>query len=269
MLLHSMKRRTNEKRGAMNLRNGLIALGIIVVFVILFLTGRNVLIKTTVKQGVKRTFGVELDTESISTGFIGSDLKVRNLMVESPEGFYQEPMVKIGSIYLDYDFWPLLKRKIHASNLEIAVEEVVVVKNREGRLNLDEFRKGLKKRASKKAENAREQNEKKAPDPDRVMVDLLSLSLERVVYKDYSLGAEPKTMTIDVGIHDLRFENVRSSEDLLEKVISMALKKAALGHVAEFLGMGKDGPRKKEAEDIFKSILKGFFKGLDLSKDKE
>jgi len=253
----------------MNLRNGLIVILVIVIFVILLLTGRNVLIKNTVKQGVRQAFGVELNTESLSAGFIRSDLRIENLMVRSPEGFYEEPMVKVRRIYLDYDFWPLLKRRIHAPNLEIAVEEIVIVKNHEGRLNLDEFRKRLKQRASPKARSADEPKEKRAPETDRVMIDLLSLSLERVVYKDYSLSPEAKVMTITVGIHDVQFENVRSSEDLIEKVISMALQKAALGHVAELLGIGKGNLNKKDAEDFFKSILKGFFKSLDQSKNTE
>lgn len=256
----------------MNLRNGLIILVVIAIFGILLLTSRNVLIKSTVKQGVKRAFGVELNAESMSAGFIRSDLKIENLMVGSPEGFCEEPMVKFRRIYLDYNLWPLLKRRIHAPNLEVAVEEVIVVKNREGRLNLDEFRKRLKHTGPREVRNVDEPKEKKgkkAPDPDRTMIDLLSVSLERVVYKDYSLSPEPKVMTITVGIQDVQFENVRSSEDLIEKVISMALQKAALGHVAELLGMGKSSFNKKDAEDLFKSIIKGFFKGLDGSGEKE
>ena len=253
--------------GAMNLRNGLFIVVIIMIFGVLLLTARNILIKSTVKQGVKRAFGVELKTESMSAGFIRSDLKIDNLMVKSPEGFHEERMVTARRIYLDYNLWPLLKGRIHATNLEITVEEVIVVRNRQGRLNLDEFRQRLKHTGPQAARSKDEPKEKRSP--DRVMIDLLSISLERIVYKDYSRSPEAKVMTIPVGIQELRFENVRSSEDLIEKVISMALQKVALGHVSEFLGLGKGSLNQKKAEELFKSALKGLFKGLTGSEGKE
>ena len=242
----------------MNLRNGfLIAAISIIIFGMLLLAVRNTVIKRTVTQAVKQTFGVEINTESMSTGLLNSDLKIENIAVKSPEGFNEEFMVKIRGIYLNYDVWPLLRRRIHATDLEIALEEITVVKNPQGLLNVDEFRKRLKSSVPKAARQ--EDNLKEVKKHDRVLIDLLSIDIDRVVYKDYSCGPEAKVISIPVNIRQLKFQNIRSSQDLLEKVISLALQKASLGYVAELLGLGKSGLSQQDTGELLKSVLKGLF----------
>jgi len=189
--------------------------------------GKNAIIKTSVERGVELVTGLKLNMGSLNVGILKPIVDIKNLTLLNPPSYSDRTMIDIPEIYVDYDLKSILGGKIHLPEVRLALKEFVVVKNAQGELNLD----ALKTVQAQKEEKAPSQKAPgKAP---QIQIDLLKLSVGKVIYKDYSRGATPAVKEFNVNLNE-SYTNVGDPNALLNLIIVKTLMNTSIAGLANF-----------------------------------
>ena len=203
-----------------------IGVGILVLVLGLSLV-KDLLAKISVENGVRFATGLSLSIRSFHIGLLQTVVKVEELQAFNPPGFPEKVMADIPEIYVDYDLANLLKGKAHLKEMRLYLKEFIVVKNRQGKVNL----KALKV--------AQPPNRKSAPPPKKkgkgsqMTIDRLELKIGKVIFKDYSKEGPPSTKEFNINLHE-RLEHITSTESLVSLVIMKALMHTTIDQIANF-----------------------------------
>ena len=190
-----------------------IALFVVVLLLSALILGHNILIKWTVGAALERALGVELKMDSFRAGITRSVVKVGAFTVMSPEGFEDEPMMKASHIYADYELGPLLDKEIHLTYLKFDAGEIVVVKNSRGKVNIQEVKKRMERGRRPQSRGEKRGDGKRGENVGPLFkIDLLVMSLGKIVFKDYSTGDRPRIKTIPFSFTEAQFRDVRSND---------------------------------------------------------
>jgi len=203
----------------------LLIIGIIVVLGLLVV--KNTVIKMAVSSGVKAVTGLKLKIRSMDVGIARTAVGIRDMKLYNPKGYPDKIMADVPEIYVDYRLGSILAGKPHLDEVRLNLKELVVVKNADGQLNLDSV-KGIQDSPSKKS--AKTSKEGGAPE---FQIDVLELTVGRVVYKDYSGGGEPKIQEFNANLSE-RYEDISSPADISRIVLITALKKTPIARLANF-----------------------------------
>ena len=239
-----------------------IALFVVVLLLTALILGHNTLIKWTVDAALERALGVELRMDSFSAGITRSVVEVDNFIVMSPEGFENEPMMKASHIYADYELGPLLDKEIHLTYLKLDAGEIVVMKNRQGKVNIEEIKKALERGRKPQNRGEKSGNGKRGENNGPLFeIDLLVMSLGKIVFKDYSTGKSPRIKTIPFSFTEAQFKDIRSNDIYA----SMALLASASQFYPQGLStvLGDSSGLGKSADKAGKTLKKA---GRNLSK---
>lgn len=209
-----------------------IVVGIIVVIFVLLLVFKNIVIKTAVEQGTKRVTGLELTIGTMDVGLLASKVDITDMRLLNPPGFPDKVMIDIPKFLVDVELASFFKQRAHVETLDLNLKELTVVRNKEGKLNLNALTAvGKKKRQGEKpAEQKEAKQEKKAP---QVTIDKLILKIGKVIYKDYSLGGTPFTKTFTIGINEV-YRDVTDPNELVKLIIVRALEGTGIAQLANF-----------------------------------
>jgi hypothetical protein len=101
----------------------------------------------------------------------------------------------------------------------------MVVKNKNGQLNLDHLKPAGSKDASGKTSKPA-----KAP---QMQIDSLRLKIGKVIYKDYSAGGEPSVQVFDLNL-DESYSNVSNVNAILPLIVTKALYNTTVGKLVNF-----------------------------------
>jgi hypothetical protein len=203
-----------------------------IVFAILIalFIGKNMIIKTSVTTGVKAMTGLKLSIRSMDVGVFKSLIGINELHLYNPSGFEDKLMMDLPEIYVDYNLGAIIGGKAHLEEVRLDLKEFIVVKNEAGELNLDSLRV-VKETEGEVAEKDDGKKEKtKMPD---IQIDLLTLKIDKVIYKDYSKGTSPKVKEFNVNI-DERYENITDPQSFVRLIIVKALKNTTIASLANF-----------------------------------
>lgn len=200
-------------------------IGIVAALALLFLT-KGVIAKMAVSAGVKAVTGLRLEIRSLQVGVFQSRVHARGIKLHNPHGFPDPMMADLPELYVDYDLPAFFTGRTHLRELRVDLREFTVVKDRQGRLNLDSLT------AVKKAKEEKGK-EKKPAKPGSFQIDQLDLKVGKVVYKDYSAGGEPSVREFNVNLHE-RHSNVNDPAALGALIVSRALFNTAVAGLANF-----------------------------------
>lgn len=238
-----------------------------------FLATKNVLIKKAIQIGAKVIAGVHVDMKKFNLGIIDPKLGIWGLKVYNPNGFDNNPMLSMPEIYVDYKIMPLITQKrVVVNDIRIHLEEIVVVKNKAGLVNFSSLGKAGKKKEEDKKEMVKKEDEKKEKtETPKIEIAKLSLKAERLVFKDYSKGAEPEIKTFELKI-DEQAKNITNLNLYITTVSTMILAKTTLGNLADLGGetigaavdagaaiLGGGSDTTKKVLDVGAGALKGLF----------
>ncbi len=205
-----------------------IILFLIVVLLVSGVFARNAVVKATLSAGVKAITGLDLSIKSIKVGLATSLIDIKDLKLHNPPEFSDEIMVYMPKIYIDYRLRGLLKKKVHFNKITLNLKEILVVKNKDGQLNLDKLKaiqsKQEKEPVIKKASSS------KMP---QLQIDNLDLKIGKVIYKDYSLGETPKVREYDINI-DEQYTNISDPKILASLIVSRALMHTTISSLTNF-----------------------------------
>ncbi|MFA5261316.1 MAG: AsmA family protein [Candidatus Omnitrophota bacterium] len=202
---------------------------ILILLVIGVVWAKNIVIKTGIEQGVKLVTGLPMKIADMDISFTKSYVHVQGMQLYNPEGFPEKLMVDIPEVYVSLDIPALMKKRIHVKEVRFYLKEFVLVKNSANEMNLDKL-KALQQKAGEKTPQEAAPPEKKGM--PEIQIDVLQLKVDKVVYKDYSKGAEPVITEKRLGL-DERIENINDPNRLVQIIVFKTLVKTPFADLPE------------------------------------
>lgn len=219
-------------------------LAVIIMVVIAVILARNYIVPPIVSSGVKAATGLRVAIGSMDIGLLKTYLDVQRLQLMNPPGFADPVMVDIPHIKVDYDLPALLRNKLHLSSVTFAMQEVLIIKNADGSLNID----ALKALQQKKQPPAEPQPESKKME---LQIDELAIRIGTVTVKDYTGSGTPRVQQINLNL-DERFTNVTDPDHLTMEIVLRVMTRAGLGGLLDLNLAGL-----QQAADAASSIVTG------------
>ncbi|MDP8216534.1 MAG: AsmA family protein [Candidatus Kaelpia imicola] len=182
---------------------------------------RDQVVKFVVSAGVKKITGLRLDMADLNLDIPETIISIEGMQLYNPRGYEDKLMVDIPEIYIDYDLSAILKNDIHLKEVRINLREMIVVKKRDGELNLDSLKvvkSADREQVAAKAKEEKPEEKKKT----NFRVDHLKLKIGRVIYKDYSSGPKPVIKEYDLNIDD-SYDNITDPQALARLILVRAL----------------------------------------------
>lgn len=188
----------------------------LLVFVGLCIT-RDFLIKNIITSVASNMMGASVTMGGFSLGLFSKKIDIRDMKQYNPPGFPREVLIDFPQISVDYDLAALMKGKLHLPLIIVNLKEMVVVKNKEGKLNVDSLKVVEEQKNSKN-------KSKSMP----MQIDLLQLTVGKVVFKDFTQGETPRIEVFDVAFKNKAFKNITSAQQLATLIMAQAMRQTAI-----------------------------------------
>ncbi len=233
---------------------------IIVAFIVALSIIKNGLVHAAIESALSKAANVPVRIGSTNVQLATTTIDLKNIQIRNPRSFPEKMMVDAPEVYIEFDLPAIFKGVAHFREVRLNLKEVTVIKNSAGELNIN---------ALKPAEQKKKVQEQKAQgQAPKIKIDKLSLTIGRVVYKDYSQGGQPKIQTFDINIQDKQYENIDNIPAVVSLIMFEALTRTSLSKLANLnlstfqdsagdilsngLGFAQDGADKvqKTAKDL-------------------
>jgi len=201
---------------------------VILVFIIIIgvlIAGKNIIGKIAIEKGVQAVTGLPLEIKKLDIGIISSHIGITDLSLFNPSGFPKGIMFHASEIFVDYHLGDILKGKIHLEDLRLNFDQLVIVKNADGKMNLEALKPKAKEKSKESAKDKGGDGAKKGM--PKIQIDHLVLKVGKVIYKDYSGGGEPSVREFNINISQ-ELTDVTDVRKLLGLVASRAIAKVAI-----------------------------------------
>ncbi|MCX5702201.1 MAG: hypothetical protein NTW64_04395 [Candidatus Omnitrophica bacterium] len=182
---------------------------------------RDLIIKSVISSVTSNITGAPVHIGGFSLSVIKQSVKITNFKMYNPKGFPQEILVDIPKLGVSCNLSALIKGKLHLKLLDFDLKELVLTKNKEGKLNVDSL---------KVVEAGKEPKKEKAKKPAKQMamqIDVVNLNIGRVINKDYSVGEQPVIKVFDINIKKT-YKDITSVQQLAALIIAEPLKAAGI-----------------------------------------
>lgn len=184
---------------------------------------KDQLIRSTVATTATNILGAPVRINSFSLSLFKQAVSIGGLKISNPKGFPEGTLVDITKIAVACDLAALVKKELHLKHVEIDIKEIGIIRNKEGKLNVEALKVTEKKPAEKPAEK-----EEKPAEQIPMRIDTLKLNVGNIIYKDYSKGEPPVVHVYDSGIHGKTYTNITSANQLVALILSESLKNTAI-----------------------------------------
>jgi len=210
-----------------------IVLVVIIGVVVLLLVFKNVLIKAAVEGGTKKATGLELAIGDMDVGLLKSKVDITDMRLLNPAGFPDKVMFDIPKFLVDVELASFFKGGAHVETIVLDLKELMVVRNKDRKLNLSALKSVSEKQQKEKMPVKEEKAKKEKKKAPQVVIDTLVLKIGKVTYKDYSWGKKPFTKTFNIGINEV-YRNITDPKELVNLIIVRALQKTNIAQLANF-----------------------------------
>ncbi|MFA5144534.1 MAG: hypothetical protein WC723_00785 [Candidatus Omnitrophota bacterium] len=194
----------------------------IIVLAVILLFGfclvRDFLIKSLVGTIATSVTGAPTNVGGLSLSIIRQSVKISNLKMYNPKGFPKDVLVDIPRMGATCNIGAFITGKIHLRQLNLEIKEIGLVKNKEGKLNVDSLKISAEKSGGKEKKPAKELS---------MRIDIVTLGMGRVVSKDYSVEGQPVVKVYDINLKK-SYKNITSAHQLTALIISEPLKAAGV-----------------------------------------
>ncbi len=212
----------------------ILAIAVLCLIVIFFL--KDQVIKGIVSMSAAGVTGTNVQIGGISFGVFNHAVRIKNFKLDHPKGFPMGILIDIPAINIDYDLSAILSGKLHLNRMVVDLKEATIIKNKEGKLNVDALKVAKKENAPASSQKG------KSSESLPMKIDTVTLSIGKVVYKDYSEGDKPFIQVYDVGIKDRAYKNITSAQQFVSLVFveamrPTAIKNAVIYEAASLAGM--------------------------------
>jgi len=190
----------------------LIVLGIVAISLAGITIFKNLIIKSVVTTVASRITGTPVHMDRFQLNILSSTVRISGFKMYNPSGFPEGILVSCPEIKVIYDPATLFKQKRHFLLMEIELKEMGLVKNKAGKLNVDSLKIA---------------QEPKSSPPTPMQIDLLTLSISKIIYKDYTIGTEPSVRVYDVNTRK-SYKGVPTAQQLALLVLAEPMKTAGI-----------------------------------------
>jgi hypothetical protein len=190
---------------------------------------KDFIIKSSVESAVRVVTGLPLEIQKMNVGILNTMVSVKNLRLFNPDGYQDRVMLDMPEMYVDYDLGKILKGTVHLYQARLDLKEFVVVKNKDGKLNLDALNV-VKDQGKGKKEEAKKPEDKK---PIKFQIDELQLKIGKVIYKDYSKGGKPSVQEFDINLNE-KYSGISDPAKLVSLIVVKALVNTSVAKLANF-----------------------------------
>lgn len=218
---------------------------IAVVVIIFFVLGviKNLVVKTILTSGASHVMGTKVHIDGFAFGVFKQAVRIKGFKVYNPKGFPKGVLVDLREVSVEYDLPAILKGKLHLPLIAIDLKEMVIVKNEDGKLNVDSLKIAQQKVKPDKEKVREKKGKKDSTKQMAIQIDEARLNLGKVIVKDYSKGEAPIILAYDIGVKDKLYKDIKSAEQfaaliMVEAMGPVGMKGAAIYGAATILGVG-------------------------------
>jgi len=206
-----------------------VIIAIVIVAILALGIFKDQIIRSVVTMSVSNLTGAKMQVQQFSVGVLKPSIRIKGFKLYNPAGFPNEAFLDLPEISVDYDLKAFFKKEIHLPLLVINLKELIVVKNKEGKLNVDSL-KFVQKQQEKPAKPVKEAPQAKSSEVMPMKIGLLRLNLGKVIVKDFTQGdgQEPFVAVTEIGVNDKTYKNISSPQQLMALVLTEAMKPAAI-----------------------------------------
>jgi len=205
-----------------------ILLGIVII-IFVFAIAKDQVIKGVIGVAAKTVLGTDVSVGGLSLGIFRQRVVIKNLRVYNPQGFGKEVLLDIPKIDVSLDVQALARSKLHLKNVDVDLKQMLVEKNKEGKLNVDSLKIAEKDKSKAKPKEAMP-----------MQIDLLKLNIGQVVFKDYQ-PQKPFTQVYQVNVKNKEYKNITSAQSLASLIIVQAMAPTAIKGAAIYGASGLAG----------------------------
>ena len=200
----------------------------LVVILVILVVAKNGVAQSVLTSAVSNAAHVPARIGSVNLSFLSASIRIKNFQLSNPAGFPEKVMLDIPQIFIDFDPGALFKGQAHFQEVRLDLKEMIVIKNKEGKVNVESVKPSdkEKKQSHEKAKAA------SGGKPPKLHIDKLVLSIGQVVYKDYSAGGEPQIQSFDINIKDREYNNIDNPQQIVSLVMFEALTRTSLSRLA-------------------------------------
>ncbi len=170
--------------------------------------------------------GAPVQVGRVSVGL--SEAGIYGLVIHNPKGFKEKRLASVPEASVTYDLGAFFKGKVHLKRIKIAMEEVTIERNAEGKFNLMEIK------AMKKPERAPQESKAPAPpsEPGKpakpvklppLQIDEIVLDLDKARFAN-----DGSVKEFSLGIKDETFHDVTYVPTLVREIVFFILKKVGM-----------------------------------------
>jgi len=204
-----------------------------VIFLILvgLLFAKNIIAKVAIEKGVQAVTGLELKMSKFDFSLLKTHVGINELQLFNPPEYSDRVMLDMPEIFVNYNLSDLFKGKVHVEDFRLHLKEFVIVKNADGELNIDALKPVQEQKKEEKVAEEEEPKEKgKAPE---IQIDNLELRIEKVIYKDYSKGGEPRVKEFNINLNE-SYSDITDLDAIISLIIVKTMMNTTIGSLANF-----------------------------------
>lgn len=228
---------------------GSLLLILVAITVILYFTSSILL--SAILSGV---VGAPVHVQRVKLGLSGAG--IYGLVIHNPKGFQEIILASVPEASVDYDTGAFLKGKVHLKRIKIAMDEVTVERNADGKFNLMEI-SAMKKPAEEPKKQA--PSKPSTPGEPGKAVTLPPLQIDEVVLDlnkaRFIVGGVTKEFSL--GVQNETFRDVTYVPALIRQVVFFILKKVGLSSFPGNIGtliQGVSGEASTALSGLMKKI---------------
>lgn len=182
----------------------LVGVGVLLLLLVGLFIFRDALLRAFLESRVERETGVEASVGSAHLDFSAGSVRVTELKLQNPPGFGDGVMLHIPEVFLRIDGEVSGKNALRFHQAWVNVAEFNIVRSADGRTNLFELNKRLRKKKKK---------EKPEESTDEFRgIGELKVTLGTVRYTD--LQNPSRSQEFKIGIKDEVVTSIKNSDDL-------------------------------------------------------
>ncbi len=192
----------------------------IVITVMVLALGKNLFVKSMLDRGLSKAAHVPVSIGGAKVELRNAKIELRDLKIQNPRSFPEKMMLHAPEIAIDFDPKAFWQGKTHFEEVRLDLAELVVIRNREGQLNVDAMRPKEDSKTSPERPS-----EAKLP---KFLIDKLVLTVGKVIYKDYSLGGDPVVQEFNIGIQGREYRDIDDPQRLVSLIMFETLTRTTL-----------------------------------------
>ncbi len=231
-----ISRDITTKKGGMMKKLGVFLLVILIGVGVLYFS-RNYILSIILPKIIFKTAGVKVEMEGINFSPLKDSISVKGFRLFNPAGFEDKEMVVAPEFYIKYVLTSFFRKPLHLVKVKLNLEKIAFIRSKDGKFNIEVFKKfasGVKKGVPSSSSSQESGGE------FPLKIDLLSLYIGKIVYKDYS-KRPVQTREVDLAFSG-EYRDIENMDIITREVIRSVTKKltsAALGDIG-ILPLGKE-----------------------------